>query len=65
MTIQIAPEGRLVRLSWRWIESGISGSSPWTHRADVVEAWRDSLQDRHGHTVQHWIEDAEPFTAGE
>jgi hypothetical protein len=29
---------------------------PWTRRSDLVEAWMDSLSQRHGETVVHWIE---------
>jgi hypothetical protein len=54
----------LYRLAWRWRESGVSGTGPWTLRADLVEAWMDSLTQRHGETVAHWIEvrDDEPRT---
>jgi hypothetical protein len=44
------------RLAWRWRESGVTGMGPWTRRSDLVEAWMDSLSQRHGETVVHWIE---------
>jgi hypothetical protein len=48
---------RRFRLSWRWRESGLSGSGPWTHRSDLVEAWYASMAHRSGERVEHWIEE--------
>jgi hypothetical protein len=47
---------RRFRLAWRWKESGVSGSGPWTYRADVVTAWLESMTLRSGQRVEHWIE---------
>jgi hypothetical protein len=57
MTDQPKPALRRVRLAWRWKESGISGSGPWTHRSDLVEAWFESMVRRSGERVDHWIEE--------
>lgn len=48
---------RRFRLAWRWRESGVSGTGPWTHRSDLVEAWFDSMARRSGERVEHWIEE--------
>jgi hypothetical protein len=55
---------RRVRLVWRWKQSGTTGTGPWTHRSDVVEGWFESLTQRWGETVEHWIE-LEPGEAEE
>ncbi len=52
----------LYRLSWRWRESGVSGSGPWTHRSDVVKSWLESMVERDGESVDHWIEQSAPRT---
>jgi hypothetical protein len=44
------------RLAWRWKGSGVSGSTPWTHRGEVVEGWLESFSRRTGDRVEHWIE---------
>lgn len=44
------------RLAWKWKGSGVSGSTPWTHRAEVVEGWLESFSRRTGQHVEHWIE---------
>lgn len=44
------------RLAWRWKGSGVSGSTPWTHRGEVVEGWLESFTRRTGERVEHWIE---------
>jgi hypothetical protein len=48
---------RRFRLAWRWKESGVSGTGPWTHRSDLVEAWFESMARRSGERVEHWIEE--------
>jgi len=32
------------------------GTGPWMHRGDVVEGWLQSLTQRWGERVEHWIE---------
>jgi hypothetical protein len=44
------------RLAWRWKGSGVSGSTPWTYRGEVVEGWLESFSRRTGERVEHWIE---------
>lgn len=44
------------RLAWRWTSSGTTGHGPWMLREDVVEAWAESLNERHAGNVEHWIE---------
>ncbi len=50
--------GRQYRLAWRWIESGTEGHGPWMHQAEIVEAWKDSLNHRYQNQVEHWVEDS-------
>ncbi len=47
---------RRFRLSWRWKDSGVTGSGPWMHRGDIVAGWMESLTRRSGERVEHWIE---------
>jgi hypothetical protein len=56
MTDDVHKGPRRVRLAWRWKLSGTTGTGPWTHRSDVVEGWFESLTQRWGDTVEHWIE---------
>jgi len=56
MTEENFPGPRRVRLVWRWRHSGTTGTGPWMHRSDVVEGWFESLTQRWGETVEHWIE---------
>lgn len=44
------------RLAWRFNGTGTSGHGPWMHRADVVEAWVESLNRRHRTAIVHWLE---------
>lgn len=53
----IAALPKQYRLAWRWKESGTTGRGPWMFRADVVEAWADSLNRRWVDRVEHWIEE--------
>jgi hypothetical protein len=45
-----------VRLVWRWKESGQQGAGPWSHRADVVETLKDTLNQRYHERMDHWVE---------
>jgi hypothetical protein len=45
-----------VRLAWRWKGSGQQGAGPWSHRADVVETLRETLDLRFHDRMDHWVE---------
>jgi len=50
------PSARRFRLAWRFHESGTTGRGPWMHRAEVLEAWMESLNQRYQGRMDHWIE---------
>lgn len=46
------------RLAWKFCGSGTTGSGPWMHDRETVEAWLESLNRRYNGKVVHWVETA-------
>lgn len=46
------------RLAWKFCGSGTTGSGPWMHNRETVEAWLESLNRRYNGRIEHWVETA-------